>query len=339
MKTSDFSYDLPPALIASEPLKERSASRLLCLNPSGGIKHQKFTDLPHLLQEGDLLVFNNSKVIPARLYAQKETGGKVEILIERIINDRIALAHVKASKSPNVGTSIHLKNNLEITVTDRKDSLFELSLNKTDHKWMDVLDQIGHIPLPPYMEREDREDDRDRYQTVYAKEEGSVAAPTAGLHFDESLLQQLKEKGINSSYVTLHVGAGTFQPVRVKDISDHKMHKERFEITQETCDLIHKTKKNGGRVIAVGTTSVRVLESAAKDGTLKASSGETDIFISPGYIFNVINGLITNFHLPESTLLMLVSALMGKENILNAYHNAIEKKYRFFSYGDAMLLL
>ena len=339
MKTSDFRYDLPPELIASEPLKERSASRLLCLNIGGEVKHRQFCDLPDLLQEGDLLIFNNSKVIPARLYGQKETGGKVEILIERIINDQVAMAHVKASKSPKVESIIILKEGLDITVTARDDSLFELSLNDKNADWMSVLNDIGHIPLPPYMEREDRDDDRERYQTVYAKKEGSVAAPTAGLHFDNNLLERLSTKGINSAYVTLHVGAGTFQPVRVNDISEHKMHAERFEITQETCDLIERTKSAGKRVIAVGTTSVRVLESAAKDGTLSASSGETDIFITPGYKFQVIDGLITNFHLPESTLLMLVSALMGKENILNAYHQAIEEKYRFFSYGDAMLLL
>lgn len=339
MKTSDFHYDLPPELIASEPLKERSASRLLCLNKAGEIKHKQFSDLPDLLQERDLLVFNNSKVIPARLYGQKETGGKVEILIERILDDHIALAHVKASKSPKPDTIILLKNDQKIIVSGRDDSLFELTLKQTDQNWMSVLEEIGHIPLPPYMEREDREDDRERYQTVYAEKEGSVAAPTAGLHFDNKTLERLSEKGIKSAFVTLHVGAGTFQPVRVDDISEHKMHSEWFEITQETCDLINETKNKGGRIIAVGTTSVRVLESAGKDGQIKPSSGETDIFITPGFKYNIINGLITNFHLPESTLLMLVSALMGKENILNAYQEAIENKYRFFSYGDAMLLL
>ena len=339
MKTSDFSYDLPNELIASEPLKERSASRLMTLNKSGGIGHHHFYDLPDLLQAGDLLVFNNSKVIPARLYGHKDTGGKVEILIERVLSEHIALAHVKASKSPKPGTIISLDKDHKITVSGRDDSLFELTLDSSSPQWYQLLEDIGHIPLPPYMEREDRDDDKERYQTVYAKHEGSVAAPTAGLHFDEQLFQKLKEKGIQTAYVTLHVGAGTFQPVRVDNTQDHKMHSERFEITKETCDLIRKTKEAGGRIIAVGTTSVRVLESAGKNGTIEPSSGETDIFITPGYNYSIINGLITNFHLPESTLLMLVSALSGKENILNAYKEAIENKYRFFSYGDAMLLI
>ncbi len=357
MKTSDFYYDLPPELIASEPLKDRTASRLMCVNQAGEIQHKHFYDLPNLLQPGDLLVFNNSKVIPARLYGQKPTGGKVEILIERILDDHTALAHVRGGKSLKPGSQINLlssrTNGVDFcTIGTRQNDLFEL---KTDVPWNKILNTYGHIPLPPYMEREDREDDRERYQTVYAKHEGSVAAPTAGLHFTDNLLKKLQEKGIETAYVTLHVGTGTFQPVRTENISDHKMHTERFEISQETIDAIRQTKASRGRVIAVGTTSVRVLESIWDERMSGASderkqnhhplicssahlSGETNIFITPGYDFKVIDGLITNFHLPESTLLMLVSALMGKENILNVYQDAIAEKYRFFSYGDAMLL-
>lgn len=339
MKTADFSYDLPPELIASEPLQDRTASRLMCLNKDGDILHKYFYDLPDLLQANDLLIFNDSKVIPARLYGQKETGGKVEILIERILSDTKALAHVKASKTPKDGNEIFLSDDVKITVTGRSNSMFWLEISTPKQNWDNILKAFGHIPLPPYMEREDRDDDAERYQTVYAKHEGSVAAPTAGLHFTDNLLTQLREKSISTAYVTLHVGAGTFQPVRVDDVSEHRMHSERFEISKETCDAIQKTKSDGGRVIAVGTTSVRVLESSSKEGLIMPSSGETDIFITPGYDFQIIDGLITNFHLPESTLLMLVSALMGKENMLNAYNQAISERYRFFSYGDAMLLL
>ncbi len=343
MKTSDFHFNLPKELIASEPLAQRSASRLMCLTDQGDIAHHHFYDLPDLLKEGDLLIFNNSKVIPARLYAKKSTGGAVEILIERVIDDYTALAHVKGAKTLKAGAKLSLikdkssasDDGMAIEIGTRHDDL--LALTATTN-WYDVLDEYGHIPLPPYMERADREDDKSRYQTVYAAPKGSVAAPTAGLHFDDDLFARLKVKGINSAFVTLHVGAGTFQPVRVDDISEHKMHSERFEISQKTIDQINAAKQNGGRIIAVGTTSVRVLESAAAQNSLIPAHGETDIFITPGYKFKVIDGLITNFHLPESTLLMLVSALMGKENILNAYDAAISEKYRFFSYGDAMLL-
>ncbi|MCB9973103.1 MAG: tRNA preQ1(34) S-adenosylmethionine ribosyltransferase-isomerase QueA [Rhodospirillales bacterium] len=336
MKTSDFYFDLPKELIASEPLAQRSASRLFCLQKDGTRQHRHFYDLPDLLQEGDLLVFNNSRVIPARLYGQKPTGGKLEILIERVISDRTALAHVKGSKNLKTGSSFFIST-FFVTVSGRQEDLLELTAQETS--WQDIMAACGHIPLPPYMEREDRQEDRTRYQTVYARHDGSVAAPTAGLHFDEDTLARLKQKGIKSAFVTLHVGAGTFQPVRVEDTDQHKMHKERFEITQETCDEISKTWRHKGRVIAVGTTTVRVLESVmARPEKLHACTGETDIFITPGYQFQAIDGLITNFHLPESTLLMLVSAFSGKENILNTYREAVEAGYRFFSYGDAMLL-
>jgi S-adenosylmethionine:tRNA ribosyltransferase-isomerase len=363
MKTSDFHFELPKSLIASEPLKNRSASRLMCLDQAGAITHKHFYDLPDLLQPGDLLVFNNSKVIPARLYAFKPTGGKVEILIERILDDRVALAHVKGAKSLKEGSKLYFQSSSPtseaqqascgddvLTIGKRVDDLLTLTTNQN---WHDLLAQYGHMPLPPYMERQDRDEDKERYQTVYAKHEGSVAAPTAGLHFDEALLEKLNETGIQTAFVTLHVGAGTFQPVRVDDIHDHKMHSERFEISSETIDLINQTRECGGRIVAVGTTSVRVLESVSATGDthfLKDAqtaseksacprhSGETDIFITPGYTFKVVDGLITNFHLPESTLLMLVSAFSGKENILNAYKEAVAENYRFFSYGDAMLL-
>jgi len=343
MKRQDFSYELPDELIARYPVAERSGSRLLCLDRQGGaLSHRQFRDLPSLLQKGDLLVFNNTRVIPARLFGHKASGGKVEVLVERILPDpsglhRECLAHVRASKSLKPGAVIQLEGGQELEMIQREGELFHLCYRAGD--LLALLEQQGHMPLPPYIDRADELTDRERYQTVYNKVPGAVAAPTAGLHFDENLLAQLKTKGVESAYVTLHVGAGTFQPVRVDDIADHKMHREWFAVDDALCQQVHQTKQQGGRVIAVGTTSVRCLESAFREGKLQPMQGDTDIFITPGYHFNVIDGLITNFHLPESTLLMLVSAFAGKENIFKAYETAIKEKYRFFSYGDGMFIV
>jgi S-adenosylmethionine:tRNA ribosyltransferase-isomerase len=279
---------------------------------------------------------NNTRVIPARLFGHKESGGKVEIMIERLLNDRQVLAMIKASRAPQIDSFITLENGEKAQVVSKENGFYTLDF-LTD-SLLDLLDNVGHIPLPPYIERGDEQADLERYQTVFAKEDGAVAAPTAGLHFDDELLSSLKEKGINHCFVTLHVGAGTFQPVKVDEITDHKMHSEYFEIDQITVDQINQTKKNGGRVIAVGTTAVRSIESAAKSGALKATKEETDIFIYPGYEFKIVDMLITNFHLPKSSLLMLVSAFIGRERMMEIYQHAIKNKYRFFSYGDAMLL-
>jgi S-adenosylmethionine:tRNA ribosyltransferase-isomerase len=339
MKRSDYHYHLPEDLIAQYPLKNREDSRLLCLNKnSGTLKDLKFRQLTELLQPGDLLVFNNSKVIPARLFGVKKSGGKVEILIERVINSRRVLAHIRASKSPKPGNQLIFENGDSLIVDGREKDLFTLIYNG-QKTIMDLMQACGHIPLPPYIKREDELEDRDRYQTVYAQHPGAIAAPTAGLHFSEDMLKSLADAKINLGFVTLHVGAGTFQPVRTELIEDHVMHKEWFQIDESLCAQVEVTKKRGGRVIAVGTTVIRCLESAFKEGRLHPISDETDIFIYPGYQFKVIDGLITNFHLPESTLLMLISAFAGKENIFNAYAHAIAEKYRFFSYGDAMIIL
>ncbi len=338
MRKDLFKFELPEELIASEPTAERSASRLLALDKtSGAINHRQFVDLPSFLRSGDLLVFNNTRVIPARLWGEKATGGKVEVLIERVTGEHSALAHIRASKSPKPGNQLNFAGGYSAQMVARHDTLFELQFSAP---LLALLDEIGHMPLPPYIERDDTAQDRERYQTVYAQRPGAVAAPTAGLHFDQPMLAQLTAAGVQSAFVTLHVGAGTFQPVRVDEISDHKMHSEWLEVSAEVVDKIAATKAAGGRVIAVGTTSVRSLESAAwkNNGKLAAYSGETDIFIYPGYCFNVIDGLLTNFHLPESTLIMLVSALAGRESILAAYQAAIDERYRFFSYGDAMFI-
>lgn len=339
MKLSDFHYDLPAELIAQYPTAARTDSRLLQLDRATGfIKHGKFCDIVDLLQPNDLLIFNNTKVIPARLFGQKQSGGKVEVLVERLLDEHRVLAHIRANKALKIGTEFQLADTISATVLGRQDNLFELKFdeNKTVVEW---LEQYGHMPLPPYIERSDEHSDLDRYQTVYAEHRGAVAAPTAGLHFDQAILQRLRDKGINSAYVTLHVGAGTFQPVRVTNIVEHHMHSEWINVPQVTCEAIETTKAQGGRVIAVGTTSVRCLETAAKSGKLQPFSGDTNIFIYPGYKFNVIDGLLTNFHLPESTLIMLVSAFAGYESTMNAYQEAVAEKYRFFSYGDAMLIL
>ncbi len=338
MKLSDFHYDLPLALIASEPLAERTASRLLILNgTSGECRDGQFTDVLDLIQPEDLLVFNNTRVIPARLHGEKTTGGKVEVLVERITGEHTALAHIRASKAPKPGTRLRLEQVIDAQVTGRQDDLFELQFLHTDSA-LNLLEQYGHIPLPPYIERADTPADRERYQTVFAQQPGAVAAPTAGLHFDQPLLEALRQKGVQTAAVTLHVGAGTFQPVRVQDLSQHVMHAEYADVSQEVCDAVAACRERGGRVVAVGTTSVRSLESAARDGTLKPFQGDTRLFITPGYQFRVVDVMITNFHLPESTLLMLVSAFAGYENIMQAYQHAVRRKYRFFSYGDAMFM-
>lgn len=334
MKTSDFKFHLPEELIAQFPLKERSDSRLLVLN-NNQIEDHYFKDIIDLLKPDDLLVFNNTQVIPARLYGKKSSGGKIECLIERVLNIDTALVHIKASKSPKKGALLIINDEFEATVIEREGALFKLQFNRP---LLDALDNFGHIPLPPYIERDDEESDFERYQTIYGTVPGAVAAPTAGLHFDQSLLQKIETKGIETTEVTLHVGAGTFQPVRVDNILEHHMHSEYVEVSAETVQKIKACKQRGGRVIAVGTTSVRSLESAAKDALIDTFSGDTDIFIYPGYEFKVIDALITNFHLSESTLLMLVSALAGYDTIKSAYQHAIEKKYRFFSYGDAMFI-
>lgn len=349
MQRTDFTFDLPEELIAQQPAVERTASRLLVLDGLTGATTDKiFTDLTDFLNEGDVLVFNNTEVIPARLHGKKNTGGKVEVLVERIVDENVALAHIRSSKSPKAGTELIFEQDITATVTGREGDLFIVDFNgqQNENSVLEILNKIGHMPLPPYIQRDDESFDQERYQTVYAEKPGAVAAPTAGLHFDDEMLQQLSDKGIEQIHVTLHVGAGTFQPVRVDDLKDHHMHKEWIELTKENCEKINKAKKEGRRIIAVGTTSVRCLESAAlfsgmfdnQQAELTPYTGETDIFITPGYEFKIIDALITNFHLSESTLLMLVSAFAGYENIKNAYQHAIKEKYRFFSYGDAMFL-
>ena len=300
------------------------------------IADRQFLELPSLLRAGDLLVFNNTRVMAARLHGQKSTGGKVEILIERIIEPTRCLAHVRASKSPKVGSTL-LVEDAQIIMVARHDNLFELQLDSAGDFYQ-LMESHGHMPLPPYIDRDDGADDEERYQTVFAKEMGAVAAPTAGLHFDDAMLQSLTDMGVEQVEVTLHVGAGTFQPVKTENLDEHIMHSEWLSVSDETVEKIEACKARGGRVVAVGTTSVRSLETAAKDGELKPYQGDTRLFIRPGYQFQVVDLLLTNFHLPQSTLLMLVSAFAGYENIMRAYRHAVEQRYRFFSYGDAMLL-
>lgn len=338
MQVSDFDFDLPDELIARYPAPERTGSRLLCVNPvSGSIQHKHFQDILELLNPEDLLVFNDTRVIPARLFGKKETGGQIEILVERIENDNCALCHVRASKSPKPGTRILLDEQVVLEMVERQGDLFRLRF-PPDETVLSVLNRLGHMPLPPYIDRADQQTDRERYQTVYGRKEGAVAAPTAGLHFDQALLDAVQAKGVSTAFVTLHVGAGTFQPVRVERVEEHQMHSELAEVSSEVCDLVAETRARGGRVIAVGTTSVRALESASRSGALQPLVGETDIFIYPGYRFRSVDALITNFHLPRSTLLMLVSAFAGRECMLRAYAEAVEQQYRFFSYGDAMFI-
>ncbi|URQ98338.1 tRNA preQ1(34) S-adenosylmethionine ribosyltransferase-isomerase QueA [Pseudoalteromonas sp. SCSIO 43095] len=340
MRVADFSFDLPDELIARFPKADRTSSRLLSLDgPSGAVEHKIFSDILELVNENDLLVFNNTKVIPARMFGQKESGGKVEVLVERVLDEHRVLAHIRASKSPKPGNVLILEGKAKAIMVARHDTLFELEFSRSENV-LGILNDVGHMPLPPYIDRPDNEADRERYQTVYGEKPGAVAAPTAGLHFDDKLMTALKDKGVQMAFVTLHVGAGTFQPVRVESVDEHIMHSEYIEVPQDVVDAVASTKAKGGRVIAVGTTSVRSLESAAKihGGKLDTYFGDTDIFIFPGYQFNVVDAMVTNFHLPESTLIMLVSAFAGQDNIMGAYNTAIEQQYRFFSYGDAMFL-
>ena len=338
MQVKDFHFDLPEELIASYPLAQRTDSRLLCVDGnSGQIEHQVFSDLLDRVSPGDLMVFNDTRVIPARLFGQKASSGKIEVLVERILDDKRALTHIRSSRSPKPGSILQLEGGLEAEMVARHDKLFELRFN-IDGCLVEALEAYGHMPLPPYMKREDQLSDRERYQTVYNSKPGAVAAPTAGLHFDEKMLKQLDEKGVQRAFVTLHVGAGTFQPVKVDSIHEHQMHAEYIEVTEDVCDQVKQTRAAGKRVIAVGTTSVRCLESASQTGEIKPFFGDTDIFIFPGYQFNSVDAMVTNFHLPESTLLMLVSAFSGFEHIKKAYQAAVDQRYRFFSYGDAMFL-
>lgn len=338
MKKSDFQYRLPERLIAQQPLAERSASRLLVLDPiDGTLGDRQFTEFVDLINAGDLLVLNDTRVIPARLYGRKLTGGKVEILIERIVDDRYAVAHVRASKSPKPGSVIELEDGYRCTVTGRDHDLFTLEFTG-DCSLPQLLERIGHMPLPPYIARGDNEQDKSRYQTVFARQDGAVAAPTASLHFDRVMMERIQRKGIEFAFVTLHVGSGTFQPVRVENLAEHVMHQEYYEVPQATVAKVRQCRERGGRVIAVGTTAVRALESASADGQLQASYGDTKLFITPGYRFRAVDALLTNFHLPESTLLMLVAAFAGYSKTMRAYRHAIANEYRFFSYGDAMFI-
>lgn len=345
MHVSDFHFDLPDELIARYPKEERTASRLLQLDGNtGDVVDGTFKDVLDIVQPGDLLVFNNTRVIPARMFGRKASGGKLEVLVERMLDDKSILAHVRCSKPPKPGTQLFLGENDEYQaeMVARHDALFELRF-QSELTVLEILNAIGHMPLPPYIDRPDEDADKERYQTVYNKKPGAVAAPTAGLHFDTPLMEQIKEKGVEFAYVTLHVGAGTFQPVRVDDIENHHMHSEYVEVPEETVQAIQAVKARGGRVIAVGTTSVRSLESAAQDALKNGTElvpffGDTEIFIYPGYEYQLVDCLITNFHLPESTLIMLVSAFTGYDNIMSAYRHAVEQEYRFFSYGDAMFL-
>ena len=334
---SDFDFDLPPERIAQLPLPDRSASRLLQLDGEQ-ILDRHFADIVDQLQPGDLLVMNNTRVLKARFFGVKETGGQVEVLVERVLDNRTVLAQVRASKSPKPGNRIRLADAFDVTTGERAGEFFTLHIDEEGGDVFDLIEAHGRLPLPPYIEHTADEFDEQRYQTVYSKEPGAVAAPTAGLHFDQPLLDKLKAKGVNFAYVTLHVGAGTFQPVRVEDLSQHNMHTEWYTIAQETVDAVRAAKAAGRDVVAVGTTSLRALESASQSGELVAGSADTALFITPGYKFKTVTRLITNFHLPKSTLLMLVSAFAGYAQIRKAYQHAIANEYRFFSYGDAMLL-
>lgn len=339
MKKSDFNFELPPELIAQAPLAERSASRLLFLDVAGQRREDhQFRELPDFMRAGDLLVFNDTRVLPARLHGRKDTGGATEILIERVTGEHEATVQLGVSKKPKEGGRIELADGSHATVLGREGPFFKLRFESPE-PLEKLLLKLGEMPLPPYIERHADASDLERYQTIYARAPGAVAAPTAGLHFDESLLAKLRERGVDFGYVTLHVGAGTFQPIRTDDIKDHQMHREWLNVGASLVEKIQRTRAAGGRVIAVGTTVVRALESASYEGELHPFAGETQIFIFPGYRFSSIDGLITNFHLPQSTLLMLVSALAGREFMLDSYRYAVEQQYRFFSYGDAMLIL
>lgn len=346
MRTQDFDFYLPDTLIAQHPTSSRSASNLLYVSSQSDLLEDKlFVDFPHFLSAGDLLVFNDTRVIKARLFGTKGTGGHLEVLVERVLDDHHVLAHIRASRAPKAGNMLRLANTFDAKVLARNDDLFHVQF-LGEMSVLELLEHYGAMPLPPYITHDAVAQDDERYQTVYAKHAGAVAAPTAGLHFDETVLNALKAKGVNIAYVTLHVGAGTFQPVRVDNIKDHKMHSEIYHISSETVALLEATKQAGNNVIAVGTTSLRALESAAQEALndeknnsiLKAGSAETSIFISPGFDFKIVDKLLTNFHLPKSTLLMLVSAFAGFDVTKKAYTHAVDKKYRFFSYGDAMFI-
>lgn len=337
MYRQDFYYDLPQNLIAQHPANPRSSSRLLAYNSNKGevVHHESVLGILDYLGPNDLLISNNTKVLPARFFAKKETGGQVEILFERLLAENRMICHIRASKSPKIGSAIIVNSQWELTVLGRLEDLFEVEVNGLV---VDLLYACGHMPLPPYIARPDEDSDKENYQTIFAKHEGSVAAPTAGLHFDDLLMNKLAEKKVPMMSITLHVGAGTFKPVRADLIKDHIMHYEWYEVSKEVVEKIQEVKAAGGRVIAIGTTSLRALESAAKDN-FKTLSGLTNLFITPGYQFKVIDGLMTNFHLPESTLLMLVAALIGHEKLMHIYQEAVRLEYRFFSYGDACLFL
>ncbi len=338
MQTRDFSYHLPQELIASHPARPRHSSRLLELAADGGVHDRTMLEFPALLRDEDLLVFNDTRVIPARLFGRKASGGRVELLVERVLDDQRVLAHLRASKSPRPGTRLTLADGaLEAEVTGREGELFAVRF-EGGAPVLELLERWGHVPLPPYIARDDEQADREDYQTLYARHPGAVAAPTAGLHFDRTLLDALAARGIRSAFVTLHVGAGTFQPVRVERLDEHVMHAERVTVDAAVCEAIAETRARGGRVVAVGTTVVRSLESAAREGDLQPFQGDTRLFITPGYRFRVVDAMLTNFHLPESTLLMLVCAFAGFDPVMAAYRHAVEQRYRFFSYGDAMFL-
>lgn len=338
MRTTDFDFYLPEELIAQFPTPERSASRLLRLDGRAGtLSDNWFRQLPEFLKPGDLLILNDTRVIKARLTGEKASGGKIEIMVERVLDNHRLLAQIRASRSPKPGSLVRIADTFDAEVIERQDDLFLLHI-KSETPAIELIDAHGSLPLPPYISHEANSQDEERYQTVFAKQLGAVAAPTAGLHFDNAMIEKLQAAGIAIAYVTLHVGAGTFQPVRVEDIKEHKMHSEIYSVPQATVDAINLAKSKGGTVTAVGTTALRALESASRDGKLQSGSGDTDIFITPGYQFQVVERLLTNFHLPKSTLLMLVSAFAGIEHVKAAYQHAIDAKYRFFSYGDAMLI-
>jgi len=339
LKRQDFAFQLPDELIASKPLENRTDSRLMVIDPDRPLSHRSVSDLPSMLREGDVVVANNTRVFPARLFGTKASGGRIEVMIERLMTDNSVRAFVKASKSPKQGSILHMDGGFELAITGRDGDLFLLESDPSV-RVLDMAEAHGHIPLPPYIKREDTASDRERYQTVFAKDAGAVAAPTAGLHIDESMIEAIKQQGVTWCEVTLHIGAGTFNPVRVDDLSEHQMHGEWYNISPEVCVTIQKAKDKGRRVIAIGTTTMRCLEgsAAANGGAIREGSDETSIFITPGYRFNVVDVLFTNFHLPESTLLMLVSAFGGYDRMMGAYQEAVREQYRFFSYGDACLI-
>ncbi|MBT7308972.1 MAG: tRNA preQ1(34) S-adenosylmethionine ribosyltransferase-isomerase QueA [Gammaproteobacteria bacterium] len=337
MRKSDFHFDLPSELIAQTPPEQRGESRLLDLSSATPWVDRQFSEITQLLHPNDLLIFNDTRVIPARLMGRKESGGRVELLVERVTGDHQLLAHIRASKAPRSGTRLLLEGELHAEVCGRAGALFEVRLEDS-RLAMEWLEAVGRVPLPPYIERQAETMDRERYQTIYARNKGAVAAPTAGLHFTQPLLNELESAGVRFGFVTLHVGAGTFQPVRVEQIEEHSMHSEWYEVSESLCEQVERTREAGGRVVAVGTTAVRSLESASSSGRLRPFQGETDIFITPGYRFKTVDAMVTNFHLSESTLIMLVTAFAGYEQIMGGYQHAIEQRYRFFSYGDAMFI-